>query len=204
MNKLNKRKTHHLWTKLRVIKPWYLLIVSAVFALVFVFALRANYTHMTKLRDSVYQADQHNGDIATSLQNLRSYVYAHMNTNLSSGNTSIYPPIQLKYTYERLTQAAMQAATANNQQLYTDAQTYCQQQDSTDFSGRNRVPCITQYVSTHGVKITPVPDGIYKFDFISPRWSPDLAGWSLVLAILSFISFVILLIAGRIIRKRTR
>jgi hypothetical protein len=201
---MNKRRMHHMETKVRVVKPWYFLIITVVFGLSFIFALRANYTHMVTLRDAVYKADQSNGNVSGALQDLRSFVYAHMNTNLSSGNTSIYPPIQLKYTYERLTQAAAQQATSSNTQLYTDAQTYCQQQDSTDFSGRNRVPCITQYVSTHGVKVQPVPDALYKFDFASPVWSPDLAGWSFVLSIVSFILFFVLLIGGKILRKRIK
>jgi hypothetical protein len=167
-----------------------------------VFSLRANYVHMVHLKDAVYQTDKDNGDVSGSIQALRNYVYAHMNTNLSSGNSSIYPPIQLKYTYERLKATATQAAAATNQQLYTAAQTYCQQQDPTDFSGRNRVPCITEYVSTHAVKIRPVPDGLYKFDFVSPTWSPDLAGWSLVFTILSAFLFAALWIVERAIRRR--
>jgi hypothetical protein len=36
-----------------------------------------------------------------------------------------------------------------------------------------------------------VPEGLYKFDFVSPRWSPDLAGWSLVFTIaLTFLALV--------------
>lgn len=201
---MTKRKTHHLAVRLRIIRPWYFLILTVVFALVFVFALRSNYTHMVKLRNDVYVADMSNDDVSGALQNLRSYVYAHMNTNLSAGNTSIYPPIQLKYTYDRLTQAAAQQATTSNTQLYTDAQTYCQQQDSTDFSGRNRVPCITQYVTTHGVKVPTIPDALYKFDFASPRWSPDLAGWSLVAAVISFLLFVGFWITQRVLRRRSR
>ena len=32
--------------------------------------------------------------------------------------------------------------------------------------------------------------GLYEFDFLSPTWSPDLAGWSLVLAVLTSLGFV--------------
>jgi hypothetical protein len=201
---MNKRRLHHAWTKFRIIRPWYFLILTVVFGVIFVFALRDNYTRMTVLRSAVYTADQDNGDVKGTIQNLRSYVYAHMNTDLSSGNTAIYPPIQLKYTYDRLTQEAAQKATASNQQLYTDAQTYCQQQDSTDFSGRNRVPCITQYVTTHGVTVPVIPDDVYKFDFISPRWSPDLAGWSLVIAAVSFVLSIAWWLVSRAVRRRTR
>ena len=31
---------------------------------------------------------------------------------------------------------------------------------------------------------------LYQFDFVSPRWSPDLAGWSLLAVPLGLASFV--------------
>jgi hypothetical protein len=198
---MNKRQLHHLWTRLRLVKPWYFLILALISGILFLVALRSNYEHMVTLRTAVYSADQSNGNVEAALQNLRGYVYGHMNTSLTKGNTSIYPPIQLKYTYERLSQQAVQASS--NDQLYTAAQAYCQQQDATDFSGRNRVPCIEDYVTGHGAKkAVTVPASLYQFDFVSPVWSPDLAGWSLVVTVLAVISFVGTLLAERIIRKR--
>jgi preprotein translocase subunit SecF len=183
---MNKRWLHHLWTKLRFVKPWYFLILAIVSGIICIFALRANNEHMIKLRDAVYTADQNNTDVQQTLQQLQAYVTTHMSTS-----TSVYPPIQLKYTYDRLEQAESDAATAANTQLYTNAQTYCQQQDSVDFSGHNRVPCIEQYVETHDTQLAPIPDALYKFDFVSPTWSPDLAGWTLLLTIVTAILFVI-------------
>lgn len=156
---------------------------------------------MVKLRDAVYSADMSNGDISQALQNLQAYVTTNMNTNLSSGNGSVYPPIQLKYTYDRLVQAASDRATAANTQLYTDAQHYCEQQDPTDFSGHNRVPCIEQYVLSHDTAIATIPTSLYEFDFVSPTWSPDLAGWSLLAAIVSAILFVLSLAYSKLLRR---
>jgi hypothetical protein len=182
---MNRRYYHHLWKRFRRLKPWYFFVIALVSGTICIISLRQNYQGMVKLRDTVYQVDKDNGDVVKALNNLRSYVYAHMNTNLASGPNAVYPPIQLKYTYDRLTQQATQQAAGANQQLYTQAQAYCQQQNSVDFSGRNRVPCIEQYVTGHGVKVTPVPDSLYKFSFVSPTWSPDLAGWSLFVTLLS-------------------
>jgi hypothetical protein len=92
---------------------------------------------------------------------------------------------------------AAQSQGVGANQLYTDAQHYCEQQDSVDFSGHNRVPCIEQYVQAHGGGQAPasnIPDALYKFDFVSPQWSPDLAGWSLVAAILCWLLFIASLI----------
>lgn len=189
---MNKRHLHHLWTKLRYLKPWYFLVIAVISGVVCVFALRANNQHMVKLRDAVYSADKNNTDVQAPLNQLQAYVTAHMNTNLTAGNTSVYPPIQLKYTYDRLVAAQSDQLAQANASLYTDAQHYCEQQDPVDFSGHNRVPCIEQYVETHDAAQLPaIPDALYKFSFISPTWSPDLAGWSLVVAALSGLLFVI-------------
>jgi len=156
----------------------YLFIITAI---VCVLALRHNNQEMAKLRTAVYAADKSNGDVNTALNNLRRYVYAHMNTSLSSGNSNIKPPIQLKYTYQRLYDTQFNQVEAANQKIYTDAQNYCQSIDQAYF-GTTRVPCVQNYVINHGVKAADIniPAGLYEFDFVSPAWSPDLAGWSLV------------------------
>jgi hypothetical protein len=165
-----------------------------VFAALFLFstatcvlALRHNNVMMIQLREKVYEADKSNGDVNTALNNLRRYVYGHMNTNLSSGGNAIKPPIQLKYSYERLQATEQKRVDNANSNVYTQAQLYCQQQNSADFSGRNRVPCVTDYVTTHGIKANSIPAAMYQYDFVSPKWSPDLAGWSLVLSVILFL-----------------
>src|SRR5665213_3721538 len=165
---MNKRRLHHAWTKLRRVKPWYFLGLAVLSAVICVFALRANNQHMIKLKNAVYSADKNNKDTSAALRTLQAYVTSHMNTNLSTG-TSVYPPIQLTNTYNRLVQTRTDQLTQTNTQLYTDAQAYCEQQDPVDFSGHNRVPCIEQYVSNHGAGQLPqIPDSLYKFSFVSP------------------------------------
>ncbi len=182
---MNKRHLHHIWTKLRLVKPRYFLILTLFSGLVCVSSLRANNEHMLKLRSAVYSADKNGTDVQAPLQKLQAYVTTHMNTNLSSSTTSVYPPIQLEFTYQRLQQTQAAQVANTNSQLYTAAQAYCEKQNSTDFSGHNRVPCIEQYVATNGAGLLPqIPDSLYKFDFVSPVWSADLAGWSIVATIL--------------------
>lgn len=191
---MNKRAIHHLWTRLRWIQPGYFLVLAILSAVICVFALRANNEHMVKLRSAVYAADKNNGNVELALQHLQTYVTSHMNTNLSSGNGSVYPPIQLQYTYQRLAEAQAYTASNANSQLYTDAQTYCQKLDPVDFSGHNRVPCIEQYVETNDTQLPAIPTSLYEFSFASPSWSPDLAGWSLLVAISSSILFIVTLL----------
>ncbi|MFA5004448.1 MAG: hypothetical protein WC498_04200 [Candidatus Saccharimonadales bacterium] len=151
---MNKRRLHHAWTKFRKIHPWYFLVIAIISSAFCLVSLRRNNEHMVVLRDAVYAADKNAGDVEGALQNLRHYVYSHMNTGLASGSNAVHPPIQLKYTYDRLV-AAQPKQTATN-----------------------------------GVQFAPIPDALYKFDFTAAKWSPDTAGWTMVIAVVSIILFL--------------
>lgn len=178
------------------IHPGVFLVVAIISGAICVFGLRSNNEHMIVLRDAVFSADKNDGDVNGALKNLQTYVTAHMNTNLSTGNGSVYPPIQLKYTYDKLVAAQTNSIHDQKTQLYNQAQIYCQQLDPVDFSGRNRVPCIENYVQTHNVTSVTIPDSLYKFSFASPTWSPDLAGWTMLTAIVSIVLFILSLTYG--------
>lgn len=201
---MDKRYLHHLRTWFRRISPWYFLVLALVSGTVCVFALRDNNKHMVRLRDAVYAADKQGTGVKKPLQDLQAYVTTHMNTDLSAGNTSVYPPIQLKYTYDRLVKAQKDQLLKANKGLYSQAQAHCEALNHVDFSGHNRVPCIEQYVLDHGNKgkrAPAIPDALYKFSFASPSWSPDLAGWSMALAALSGLLFVITFAGRRLLRR---
>lgn len=188
---MHKRKSHQIWAKIKPISYWYFLIAFIIFGVIAVVALRDNNLNAIKLRNTLYSVDKQDGNVSLALNNLRSYVYSHMNTNLASGPDSIYPPIQLKYTYQRLLASENSSSNETNTQIYTDAENYCQATVPNGFSGRYRVPCIESYVSSHSIKAQTIPAALYEFDFISPFWSPDLAGWSLVLSFIFFVLFII-------------
>jgi hypothetical protein len=197
MYKLEKNSLKKIIKSIRPIHYLALAIISLVISL---FALRANNEHMLTLRNAVYNADQQNGNVTLALQNLQSYVTHNMNTNLNSGNGSVYPPIQLKYTYQRLLASESNAVAASNTSLYTQAEYYCQAQIPTGFSGRYRVPCIEQYIESHDTTLPSIPTSLYEFDFISPTWSPDLAGLSLLLSLVSFIAFILSIVIEQLYR----
>jgi len=167
---------------LRRINMYVLFVVFIAATITCVFALRQNNLQALRLRDAVIEADKNNKDIEGALKELRVYIYSHMNTNLSSGPNAIKPPIQLKYTYERLVQAEQDRLSAENSKVYIEAQAECEKRFPKGLSGGGRIPCITDYVANKGVQQKSIPDSLYKFDFVSPAWSPDLAGWSLVVA----------------------
>lgn len=201
---MDKRYAHHVWTRIRPIKPWYLLVIGVVFLTVGLLAMRQNYTHMVELRDNVYAADKAGKGVNESLQELRGYVGHHMNTSMSAGENGVYPPLQLKYTYDRLVVARSRDASAQNRKVYTAAQDYCEAKIPNGLSGSHRIKCIQDYVTTHSVSAVPIDPALYKFDFYSPTWSPDLAGWSLVLATLSFIASITIFTARRLVHRASR
>jgi hypothetical protein len=177
-----------IWDRVWIVRHvpyWVFLILFVCSAAVSVSALRHNNQQMIKLRNAVYAADKSGSDLNTALNNLRKYVYGHMNTDLAGGGNAIKPPIQLKYTYERLLASSSQSA--NNSGLYTEAENYCQARipASVSISGRGRISCVQDYILSHGGnKAAAVPVALYEYDFVSPSWSPDLAGWSLVVTVL--------------------
>lgn len=197
---MDKKTLHHLWAKIRRIKTWYLFVAFLVMATICVFALRGNYQTMVTLREKVYAADQAGTDVEKALQDLRAHVNGHMNTSLTGGAEGIYPPIHLKATYGRLQKVEQDRVNAANSKVYTDAQAHCERLHPGSFSGGPRIPCIEQYVKEHGTVAKPIPDALYKFDFASPSWSPDLAGWALVLSLLLLALTVVRYLLGRIMK----
>lgn len=188
---MDKKFFRRLSKRLQPINPWVFLAIAIVSGVVCVFALRNNNITALKLRDQVITADKDNWDVESALRKLRTYIYGHMNTDLSTGPGAIKPPIQLKYRYDRLVQAENERVGKQNDKIYTDAQTECEKKFPKGLSGSGRIPCIKDYIANHGIQENTIPDSLYKFDFVSPIWSPDLAGWSLLVASVSLALFVI-------------
>lgn len=201
---MNKRKLHHTWTKLRLFNSWFFLIAFVISGSFAIFALRHNNLTAINLRNEVLQTDKDNGDTEVALRRLREYVHGHMNTNLAT-DTSVYPPIQLKYRYERLLQAEKDRVAAASGNIYNDAQNYCEKNFPQSFYGGGRLPCIQDYLDTHPrAEPRPIPDSLYKFNFASPAWSPDLAGISLVMSGVFLLLFIIKLLLDRWLRLKMK
>ena len=182
---MNKRRLHHLLNTLRKIRPMYFVILILASASISVLALRQNNLRSVELRNVVIATDEKNGDVETALRNLREHIHSHMHSELAG----IKPSVQLTHRYERLTAAETSKVTAANSQLYTTAQAECERQIPTGRS-LNRIDCIQDYVTSRGGAIEqPVNESLYKFDFVAPIWSPDLAGWSVLVTAVLILSF---------------
>jgi|AntRauTorcE11897_2_1112592.scaffolds.fasta_scaffold00161_24 hypothetical protein len=177
---MHKRLLHHYEKRLRPISGWYLLIATVFFLSIAAFALRQNNLRMIELRNQVFQADEAGDNIEAALRDLRAHVHSHMNADLTSSDTSIHPPIQLQHTYKRLVDEEQARVRVANQSVYQQAEQICEERFPAGRLANGRVQCVEQYVLENGVQAREIPKALYQFDFVSPRWSPDLAGWSLL------------------------
>lgn len=138
--------------------------------------------------DALIAVDQAGGDVESALLELQTYIYAHMNTQIG-GENGIKPPIQLAGTYGRLVDT--EQAKFEKSDVYAEAQADCERRNPTGFSGSNRLSCIEDYVDANGVEPIVIQEALYKFDFAPPVWSPDLAGYSILAAVVLVLVFCV-------------
>lgn len=193
---MDKRKLHHQFKFIKKIRAQYFLFIAIFFLVLGIIGLRENNLQMIELREQVHIADEKSADIEKPLRELRQYVHTHMNTNLSSGNVSIKPPIQLKHRYERLLEQERQRVSQVNQKVKEQGEQECARKFPGSGLNASRVNCVAEYTRVNTVDPKQIPSELYKFDFVSPVWSPDFAGLSLLASLIFFTVFIIRLILG--------
>ncbi len=199
---MRKHRAYYIWHKVGGLSLALLTAVFAVSLLVSILALRQNNLTMIRLRNEVYVADKSGGDVEAALRELRTFVYAHMNTNLRAGSTSSEAPIQLTNTYNRIVAAeqARVASLGGNAAVYQAAKQSCvSKTDETE-----NLQCVQQYLTDKGggrFQLSLPAKEFYTFDFVSPFWSPDIAGFAVIISILSGLLLIMRLIAGRMLKR---
>jgi hypothetical protein len=201
-----KHHLHHWFRIIRRLKVWQLLIILALFVVASAFLLRQNNLEMVRLRSLVEQADQQNGDVQKALLNLQHYMSGHMNTSLGDG-------VALQYSYQRAYEAAVQAAAnSSNPQaaLYTQVELECRPV----FERTQSFPAYTQCAHDRLAQLSPGQDALtalkappaelYKVNYTSPLWSPDVAGFGVLLAVLTGLMLMSRLIAYLVLRAILR
>lgn len=146
---------------------------------------------MINRRDAVLSADEQGDNEVTALRlyDLQRYVSAHMNTDMSGG-------VYLEASYRRDTKKAYDNASNDsnpNGNIYKKAQAVCAPK-FTSFSYAY-IQCTTDELAKYPSSDTLISDvnapkaDSYKHVFVSPLWSPDFAGWSVLVTL--FIAFMI-------------
>jgi len=193
---VDKRRLHHLLVVLKRVKTWQLPIVLVLLVVASAYLLRQNNLGMIELRNLVKQADEDDGDVQKALTDLRRYVTSHMNTSLGEG-------IFLEHSYQRAYDAAVQAAAAQtvspDSQAYKAAEKTCKDERRRTGSFQNYIKCVEDHVKAIApvndpLSVKPLPAELYTPNFVSPTWSPDLAGFTVLAALLVALLLVLRLL----------
>lgn len=177
---------------------WQLALLFVVFSILSATFLRQNNLNMQDKRNAVIEADK-SGDekqITQKLYELQKYVSSHMNTDLGKGVeiTETFKRNQIKYIND--------TQSNNNINIYKQANENCQAQN---FKYLNQYrQCVYDYInSIPGGKVlssTIISEDemrlVYIHNYISPLWSPDLAGFFVLIT-----AILVLVIVVRIISE---
>ncbi|MDB5176566.1 MAG: hypothetical protein JWN75_234 [Candidatus Saccharibacteria bacterium] len=191
----DKRQVKRSIRQLQYVKSWQLVVLLILVGFVAATFLRLNNIGMVERRDAVLAADK-DGDamvIQTRLYDLQRYVSSHMNADMGS--------IYLESQYKRDSQKIIDAASADgnpNGNIYKKAQDVC----APRFKGYSQayLQCTLDYLAQYAPANNPTSAvtlpraDTYRHSFISPLWSPDFAGWTVLIALL-----IIVMIVARLI-----
>lgn len=178
----DKRRIKQGINRLQVIHTWQLVVLLILVGLIAATFLRLNNIGMIERRTAVLNADeQGDADITKArLFDLQRYSAGHMNA--ASGT------IYLESQYRRDTETAIRKASAQDagNNINVRADQVCKQQ----YGGYSQA-----YVQCFAAELAKVPSGsnapdkaslpnpaLYRHDFTSPAWSPDFAGFSVLIA----------------------
>lgn len=182
--------------RLQRVKTWQLLILLVIGGFLMATFLRLNNIGMIQRRDAVLAADKEgrDADAATRMYDLQRYVAAHMNA--STGQ------FDLQGQYQRDLQQAIETATSSSNpygNINAQAEAVCRPR----FAAWS--PAYVQCFTEELAKYPPAPDpgsnaalpspALYRHSFASPLWSPDFAGFS-VLVFLAIALIIILRLLG--------
>jgi len=206
----DNRKVRKTLKDLQRVKTWQLVVLLIIFAFLAATFLRLNNIGMIERRAAVISADKV-GDQTNTIQklyDLQQYVSKHMNTDLGKG-------VYLETSYQRDSQNLLDAASSDqnpNGNIYKKAQEVCAPRFSTYSSAY--LQCTTGELAKYpaasnllgAVKLPPASSYLHAYE--SPFWSPDFAGWTVlicvVIILLIFIRLIGLIVLKLMLRRHYR
>lgn len=190
----DRRQVRRSIQQLQKVKTWQLVLLLILMSFVAATFLRMNNTGMVQRRNAVAAADKVGNvpDITARIYDLQRWSAAHMNAD--SGT------FYLQEQYNRDAQRALSQSSdlsAASAQANADAEAVCRPQ----FNGWSTayMQCFLAELAKHpSSEKLPEPKlpspALYRYSFVSPLWSPDFAGWSIIGCLV-----IIIMIIGRII-----
>lgn len=164
---------------------------SATFAAL---ALRDNNALSGELYSSVQAADEAGVGVNEALEALQVHVASHMNASPlpQLGDNA---PVQLSKSYERAKAAETARASAERERVTKEGIAVCEAQFGTSRL-TTRSQCIADYGAAHPVQPErQVVADLYRYDFVSPLWTPDKAGWLILVSVVLASIFLVRLVA---------
>jgi hypothetical protein len=195
----DKRRIQRSIRGLQRVKTWQLIIVFILALFLSATFLRLNNIGMIERRTAALTADESGNSVVTAnrLYDLQRYVSAHMNTDMGKG-------LYLETSYKRDVQAAYDKASLDNNpngNIYKKAQEVCAPQFSR--YSYAYLQCTTGELAKYPaasnlVDSVNVPKAdTYLHVFVSPLWSSDFAGWSVIVCmVIALMIFARLLSLG--------
>lgn len=187
----DKRTLKRSIRQLQVVKTWQLVILLVLAMFLAATFLRLNNTGMIARRNAVASADK-TGDvemITQRLAELQQYTSEHMNADTGT----MYLQEQYNRDVQKQAQQASESGSERALEIRREAEAVCKPQ----FNGWSPayVQCYVNELNKHPsdeviADATPPSSSLYKYSFASPVWSPDFAGWSIVLVGLLAIAIV--------------
>ncbi len=170
--------------KLPKVKSRYFFIIAIVAGLVCTLQLSATRHHAANLASQIASLDSSGQDVTSQLGELSTYTSHHM-----LASTSVY----LKGSYDRATAAANGSAV--DPAIYSAAQAKCA--SHADSIAQSK--CVSEYMAANAPQTNAQPQvqpsqADYTKTFVSPGWTPDGAGLSLLIGAVSAIVGIYLFI----------
>lgn len=194
----DKRQVKKNIRRLKQVKTWQLFVLLVLASFIAATFLRLNNIEMVQRRTAVLNADKSGDKEATKnrLIELQRYVSAHMNTDMGT--------IYLEGQFRRDSEAANVAAandTNPNGNVHKKAQEVCAPRYASlghyslayqqcVIDELNKYPSASELTSELEL---PKADR-YRHSFVSPLWSPDFAGFSVLACFL-----IVIVIIGRLV-----
>lgn len=216
MELADKRQIRFQIKRLEQVKTWQLIVLLVMSAFITATFLRLNNVGMIERRDAVEAADKSGDEVVLQqrLYDLQRYVSSHMNADPGR--------IPLENTYKRALDREFkkfESRVQNSDGVVGKVREICDAEARaggwghyTTAADPRYVDCINrEHEKMSGAEaaesqFTAPSTVAYYQTFTSPRWSPDFAGWSLiitaVIALIIVFRFVMLLVLKFMVSRK--
>lgn len=198
---VDKKQVRRSIRRLQRVKTWQLVVLLIFMSFVSATFLRLNNIGMVERRVAVINADSIGDDEITQIRlyDLQRYVSAHMNTNMGKG---VYLEAAYNRDYNALLEKVSNDSNSNGN-IYKKAQEVCAPQFGVYSSAYlqctlnelAKYPASSNLISS--VNLSP---NAYLHAFVSPLWSSDFAGWSLLVCVVILIMIIVRLISVGVLK----